>query len=111
VRIRRVEATFSDNRNRVTVRSNDGKTENSSASFVYMETRSMTSATHRLSAKSKSIRNVGMGITMTTTTQTTPIMTKRLLCLPILCKTGELKTPERRPDAVLFVFIIFKYTL
>jgi hypothetical protein len=41
------------------------------------------------------------------------MMTNKLLCLPRLCKTGEFKTPERKPEplAVPFVFIDWPYFL
>jgi hypothetical protein len=63
LRLSLVVATLSDKRNKVIVRSSEGKTENSSASLVYMDTRSITIARHRLNESMISIKKVGIGIT------------------------------------------------
>ena len=66
----RVEATFSASRKSVTTSSSDGKIENSSGCCVYMLTMRMMSASEIETARSRSTRSGGSGITMITTTAT-----------------------------------------
>jgi len=77
----RVEATLRDNRNKVTINSNEGKTENSKGDFIKTETIRMTKEAVRLNESSKSKKNVGIGMTMITRTDITPKAMKNSLDL------------------------------
>ena len=82
-------ATFNDSLKRVTVNNNDGKTENSSASRVYIETSNITNAMHKFRVSSRSINTVGSGRIITIRMPTTPRMMIRSRCLASDFTTGE----------------------
>ena len=71
-RMRRVEATLSERRNRVTVSRTEGKTENSSGLRTNIDMSRITIATVMLSESSRSMTSGGSGTTMTMRMAITP---------------------------------------
>ena len=73
----RVEAMFSASRNRVVIRSSEGKEEKSSGLVLYMLISRMSRPMVMLKESSMSSKNGGSGTIMTMRMATTPSATKR----------------------------------
>ena len=78
-RIWRVTETLIASRSSVVKSRSDGNTDSSRASFVYIEISTTTRASERLTVIRRSIRTVGSGSTIITTTTTTAKATNRSL--------------------------------
>ena len=111
-RMRRVEDTFIDKRNRVMIRRSEGNTEKSRGSFVYMVRSKIAIAMLKFTAISTSSRAGGSGMTIMATINSTN--TDMMLLVPrvsirfpprLVCRKHDIRKRalELRPRTVLQV--------